>query len=152
MDMPNTAFVYGAIHLLANRLQTIGDRIDPTISTKQWFVLAAVSKFTKAPPNIGDIARGLGTSRQNIKKIATLLERRGLLKLERDKKDLRNIQLFLTEQCNDYFKSREQQENEYLENIFAGIDDERLAALCEGMRKLIENIDNFLARGTDAER
>jgi len=46
------------------------------------------------PPNIGDIADVLGTSRQNIKKIANILERQGFLKMEKDKNDLRSIQLF----------------------------------------------------------
>ena len=144
VDIPKQAFIYAAIHVLANRMQALGDKVDPTISTKQWFVLAAVSKFNKSPPNIGDIAKVLGTSRQNIKKMANILEQRGFLKMEKDKNDLRSIQLFLTEQCNEYFKGREQQENEYLESIFLGMDDEELTALCNGMSKLIENIDALL--------
>ena len=144
VDIPKQAFIYAAIHVLANRMQALGDKVDPTISTKQWFVLAAVSKFNKPPPNIGDIAKVLGTSRQNIKKMANILEQRGFLKLEKDKNDLRSIQLFLTEQCNEYFKGREQQENEYLKSIFLGMNDEELAALCGGMSKLIENIDALL--------
>jgi len=152
IDMSKAAFVYGAIHSLANRMQVIGDRIDPTISTKQWFVLAAVSKFNKAPPNIGDVAKLLGTSRQNIKKIANILEQRGYLRLQKDQNDLRNIQLCLTENCYDYFKSRDQRENEYLENIFSGIDDEMLSTLCNGMKQLIENIDRMMNGDSNLER
>ena len=144
IDMPEQAFIYAAIHLLSTRMQAIGDKIDPTISTKQWFVLAAVVKCGDTPPNIGDIAKILGTSRQNIKKIADILEGRGFLRLERKKDDMRNIQLFLTAQCKEYLKSREQQENEYLEKIFIGIDDETLIVLSKGMNKLIENIDLLL--------
>jgi len=143
-DLTKQAFIYAAIHLLANRMQTIGDKIDKTISAKQWFVLAAVSKFNKSPPNIGDIATLLGTSRQNVKKMANILEQRGFLRLEKDKKDLRNIQLLLTEQCINYFKGREQQENKYLEDIFLDMNDEMLNMLCEGMGKLVENIDMLL--------
>ena len=151
VDMSKQAFVYAAIHLLANRMQVIGDKIDPTISTKQWFLLAAVSKFKNTPPNISDIADGLGTSRQNIKKMANILEKRGFLKMKRDESDLRNIQLFLTEQCRNYFKSRDQKESEYLENIFLGIDDEMLHMLCSGMGKLVENIDSLLGGNANAE-
>jgi len=146
-DVPKQAFIYAAIHLLANRLQTVGDKLDPSISSKQWFLLVAVSKFTDlkgAPPNIGDIANGLGTSRQNIKKMANLLEQRGFLKLEKDKSDLRSIRLLLTERCEDYFQSREQRDDEYLERIFRGIEEETLVILCKGMGKLIENLDTVL--------
>ena len=154
-DVPKQAFIYAAIHLLANRLQTVGDKIDPTISSKQWFLLVAVSKFTEVretPPNIGDIANGLGTSRQNIKKMASILEQRGFLKLEKDQNDLRRTRLLLTEQCKDYFQSREQRDDEYLERIFQGMEEEMLAQLCTGMRRLIENLDTLLERGATAER
>ncbi|MCL2573178.1 MAG: MarR family transcriptional regulator [Defluviitaleaceae bacterium] len=144
IDISNQAFIYAAIHLLSNRMQIIGDKIDLTISSKQWFVLAAVSKFKDTPPNIGDIADGLGTSRQNIKKMANILEQRGFLHMEKDKSDSRNIRLYLTQRCNDYFESREQQEMEYLEGIFSGIDDEILATLREGLGKLVDNIDTML--------
>jgi len=154
-DVPKQAFIYAAIHLLANSLQTVGDKLDPTISSKQWFLLVTISKFTElreAPPNIGDIATGLGTSRQNIKKMANILEQREFLKLEKDKNDLRSIRLFLTDQCKDYFQSREQRDNEYLERIFRGIEEDTLATLCSGMGKLIENLDTLLEDSIHAER
>ena len=144
IEMPDTAFIYGAIHLLANRMQAIGDKIDPDISTKQWFVLAVVTKYGETPPNIGDVANALGTSRQNIKKIAAILERHGFLRLERKKDDKRTIQLFLTEQCRTYLKGREQQENEYLEKIFSGFTHEALAGLRKGLNKLIVNMEKIL--------
>ena len=143
-DLSKPTFIYGAVFLIANRMQTLGDKIDSAISTKQWFVLAAVSKFKEAPPNIGDIADLLGTSRQNIKKIADILERKGYLILKKDPSDLRNVLLFLTDSCYDYFKGREQQENDYMEKMFSGINDESQAALCYGLIKLIENIDKIM--------
>ena len=152
INMPMQAFIYGGIHILSNRLQTVGDRIDPTISAKQWFLLAVISKFNEKPPNIGDAAEALGTSRQNIKKMALILEKRGFLKLEKDSADLRSIRLFLTEKCGEYFKSREQQEHEYIERIFSGMDDEMLAALCSGIRKLAENIDIMLKDGINGKK
>ena len=152
MDIPKQAYIYGAIQMLANRLQTVGDRIDPTMSSKQWFLLAIVTKFTEVPPNIGDVAEVLGTSRQNVKKMANILERQGFLKLEKDKDDLRSIRLFLTEKCDSYFKSREQLEGEYIERIFSGIDDEVLDSLCAGLGKLAKNIDVLLGGGANAEK
>lgn len=134
-----TAYIYGAIYSLSNRLQVLGDKLDPAISTKQWFVLAAISKLNEKIPNIGDVANLLGTSRQNVKKIAVILEKRGYLKLKKDSNDLRNIQLLLTENSLSYFKSRENQEDEYMRKIFNGIDEETLNYLCCGIKRLIEN-------------
>jgi len=144
IDVGYDVFVFAAMHTLANRFQTLGDRIDPAMTLKQWFVLAAVNRFIDRPPNIGDIATLLGTSRQNIKKMAVILESRGFLKLEKDENDKRNILMLLTEQCNNYFKGREQQENEYIERIFRGISEDMLKNLCIGMTKLMENTDRLL--------
>ena len=140
-------YIYMAVHMLANRLQILGDRFDPTISSKQWHVLAVISKFDKKQPNIGDVARVLGTSRQNIKKIANILQHRGFIRMEKDKSDKRNILLFLTDQCDEYYKSREQLENEYLASVFSGMDNHSLEGLMSGMSKLLGNIENLLEKG-----
>lgn len=142
-NMSQKAYIYGAIYSLSNRLQALGDKIDPEISTKQWFVLAAVSKFNDKVPNIGDIANMLGTSRQNVKKIAKILEEKGYLKLTKGKKDSRNIELVLTESCFEYFRSRENQEEEYINQLFSGIDDNMLDLLYNSMIKLVENTDRM---------
>jgi len=50
----------------------------------------------------------------------------------------------LTEQCLQYFKSGEQQENDYLLRIFNSIDGETLETMRMGINKLIENTDKLL--------
>jgi len=150
-DISRQAFVYGAIHMLSNHLQILGDRIDPTISSKQWFLLVVVSKFKEAPPNVSDVADVLCTSRQNVKKMANILEKRGFLNMKTDKNDLRSTQLFLTEKCSNYFKSREQKETEYIERIFSGIDNNALELLCNELKKLLENTDKLLENDINAE-
>ena len=145
-DIPKEAFIYAAIHILSNRMQILGDRVDPTVSSKQWFLLAAVSKFENKPPNIGDIADILGTSRQNVKKMADILERRGFLKLEKSHDDKRSTQLVLTKQCWEYFKSRENQEDRYIDGIYQNMDEVILESLCEGLDQMIKNMDILLEK------
>ena len=142
-DMPKPAFIYAAIFVLANRLQALGDKIDATVTTKQWLVLALISKFTASQPCIGEIAELLGTSRQNIKKIALILEKKGLLKMQKDKMDMRYIKLQLTPASYKLFDSRASQENEYLERVFHGIDETTQKRLCEGLTKLLDNIERI---------
>ena len=144
MELHKAAFLYGAIFSLANRMQTLGDRMDSEVSTKQWFVLACVAMFNNNTPNIGDVAGILGTSRQNIKKIATILEKKGYLTMQKDQNDKRSIQLILTDNCYEYFRNREQLENEYEKKIFSGIDDRMTDSLYEGLGKLVENIDSLI--------
>lgn len=139
--MDNKAYIYSMIYTLSNRLQKIGDKIDSETSTKQWFILAVVSKFNDKAPNIGEVANILGTSRQNIKKLANILEEKGFLVLEKSKKDMRNIELFLTDKCYEYFEGRRQKENEYIEKLFDGIDEKTLNIISSSIKKLIENTE-----------
>ena len=147
IDISPREFIYMGIHMLANRLQILGDRYDPTITSKQWHVLAVISKFEKTQPNIGDVANVLGTSRQNIKKIANILQLRGFIKMEKDQRDKRNTLLHLTEQCYEYYEDKKQKEHEYLETIFSGLDDDELKNLMSGMGKLLGNIEHMLEEG-----
>ena len=149
IDMSKQEFIFAAINILANRLQTLGDRIDPDITSKQWFMLVAIAHFKNTTPNIGDIATALGTSRQNVKKMANILERHGVLRMEKDKNDLRVIQLFLTERCFEYFQSRAHLELEYMSGLFAGIDEQLLEGLDIGIRKLLENTELLLNEDGD---
>ena len=149
--LTDQAFIIGAIFSLANRLQTLGDRIDPTVTTKQWFVLAVVASFFEqalqpTPPSISEIAELIGTSHQNIKKLAVILEHKGLIEMQKDVGDRRSTRLFLTERCYDYFKIRQQQEEEYLHQLFGGTDDQAIHALRIGLQHLINTADNMLGR------
>ena len=159
--LTDQTFIIGAIFSLANRLQTLGDRIDPAVTTKQWFVLAVVARFFEhtpkptlkptlkptpkpTPPSISEIARLIGTSHQNIKKLAVILEHKGLIEMRKDVDDRRCTRLFLTEKCYDYFKIRQQEEEEYIHELFDGTDDQAIHALREGLHNLINTADKML--------
>lgn len=142
-NLSKMAYIFGAIYSLSNRLQTIGDKIDPMLSSKQWFVLAIISRFDNKNPNIGDVAQVLGTSRQNVKKIAILLEDKGYLEMKRSTLDSRNIQLFLTHKCIDYFKSREEKEKKYLKHLFSGMEEGVIDSLYLGLTEMINNTERL---------
>jgi len=69
--------------------------------------------------------------------------------MKKDKNDMRNILLYLTDQCDEYYKGREQLEKEYLANVFSGLDDSALHSLISAMSILLDNIENLLEKGQD---
>ncbi len=92
------AYIYGGIFALSNKLQLLGDKFDSNISTKQWFLIAIIASFKYEAPTISMTAERMGTSRQNVKKMASILERRGFLVIVKDKEDGRIQRLELTVQ------------------------------------------------------
>lgn len=134
------AELYGGIFALSNKLQLIGDKFDSNISTKQWFLIAVISSFQGEAPTISMTAERIGSSRQNVKKMAVILEKSGFLKIAKDEKDGRIQRLELTEYCMDYFKKRHDSEQKYLERLFTDFDEELLIGFFRGMKQLEKNI------------
>lgn len=137
------AHIYGGIFALSNKLQLIGDKLDSNISTKQWFLIAIIVSFQDEAPTISMTAERMGTSRQNIKKMANILEQRGFLVIVRDKEDGRIQRLELTEYCIDYFDQRREREEKYMESLFADFDKEMLFVFFRGMKQFERNINRM---------
>lgn len=134
------AYIYGGIFALSNNLQLLGDKFDSNISTKQWFLIAVITSFKNDAPTISMTAERIGSSRQNVKKMAAILEKKGFLIIIKDKEDGRILRLKLTKYCIDYFKQRHEREEKYMENLFADFDEELLAGLYRGMKQIEKNI------------
>lgn len=139
IQMEEQAAIFGGIFTLANRLQLLGDKFDNEITTKQWLLIASISKH-RNPPTISEVADQIGYSRQNVKKMATILEREGFLVLQRDTKDARILRMLLTEKCRNHFEQREAREQEFLDALFRNFDTLKLSGLYQGMTQLAMNV------------
>ena len=133
-------YIFGQLFILANRIQYLGDQFDEQISLKQWGLLAALSKFEGGSASIGQAATFLGSSGQNVKKMAVILERKGFITIHTDEKDSRSVKLTLTENAIEHAKSREEREGYFLEKLFQGMDENLLEVMCVGLKQLEENI------------
>lgn len=139
---PSKQYIFGSIFSLANRLQALGDKIDENITVKQWFFIAIVSMFD-SPPSILEVSKIIGTSRQNIKKMALILQNQGFVSIQEDSNDKRVSRILLTKKCFDYFKTREDKEQSFIESLFNGFTEENIENLSNNINLLMNNIDNM---------
>jgi DNA-binding MarR family transcriptional regulator len=109
---------------------------------KQWLLIAIVSK-QKSAPSISEIARITGTSKQNVKKMALLLEKRGFVALGKDESDARITRVKLTKKCDRYFQNRAGIEDEFMARLFDGIDEQMLSGLYMGFLSLSHNTEEM---------
>lgn len=135
-------YVFGAIFSLANRLQSLGDKIDKNITVKQWFFIAVVA-MTNSNPSIGEISKLIGTSRQNVKKMALLLKKQGFVLIEEDKEDKRISRIILTDKCFEYFETRESIEEEFIKSLFYGFSQKNVDDLSDSITLLINNLEKM---------
>lgn len=141
-ELEQQAYIFGAVFALSNRLQVLGDAFDRNITIKQWLFLASVAKFGGSP-TISEVANYIGYSRQNAKRIASVLEQQGYITITKDNNDARALRIALTKKCTDYFAGREQRETEFIHKLFTGFDAELTAGLFKGLSKLEENMKKW---------
>lgn len=134
------AYIFGAIFFLDTRIQNAGDKLFTEITTKQWFLLISIIRSGVQNPTLTEVSKIIGYSRQNVKKLAVHLENAGLVELQKDTNDSRVLRIILTEKCFQYFESRKEKEDEFLENLYDGITDEEVDKMFSIMKKLEKNI------------
>lgn len=146
------AFILGAFLTLANRLQVLGDKLDEKITMKQWLLIAVILKSGSPAPALSDLAAMIGSSRQNVKKMALLLEKQGFVALSKDEKDARILRVRLTEECRVYFAGRNREEERFMDDLFQDFNAELTSGLFTGLTKLSDNIARMEAGSPDEEK
>ena len=137
------AYVFGTLFTLANRLQILGDKLDKHLTVKQWLLLAALTKYAKETPTLSEVAAQIGVSRQNVKKMALILEREEFLILKKDSQDARILRLELTDRCKEYLRNRENKEQKFIDELFQGFPVDLLNGLYSGVEKLNNNVNEM---------
>ncbi|MDF2821165.1 MAG: transcriptional regulator, MarR family [Clostridiales bacterium] len=134
-------FIFGAIFLYATKLQTLGDRFDEMVSMKQWLLMVMAGQFENHKPTLTELGKIMGCSRQNVKKIAVPLERKGFLELIKDEKDARTLCVSLTEKCYEYFKKREKLEDKFLDILYENTNENEIDNFFNSMVKMNSGIE-----------
>lgn len=133
------AYIFGTVFTLSNRLQILGDKLDDRLTVKQWLLLAGISMCGSDAPTISEVAALIGSSRQNVKKMALILEKEGFVSLRRDPHDLRVLRISLSENCIGHLNHREEKERDFIEELFYGFDEEELLLFSQMLAKLERN-------------
>lgn len=115
--------LFESILLLANKMQTLGDKQLQTFTLKQWFLLTMMTRMDQEAPTVKEIAEYTGTSRQNVKQMLELLEKNGYVKLEKSKRDGRALNVLLTDKCRIYFEENTQEGDWMVQALFNDIPE-----------------------------
>jgi DNA-binding MarR family transcriptional regulator len=132
--------LFGTLFVLANRLQVLGDRLDDQISTKQWLLLAVLLQNPERKSTLTQLSLQMGSSRQNVKKMAVILEEKGFLTIEKPEEDKRSLVVSPTLTCLEHLKSREAKEEIFMESFYQDFSEEELVLLKKGFDKWMHNL------------
>lgn len=124
----DSEFVFGALLVVANKMDTLLERTlsKHNVTAKQWFLLLIIFNLFENPPTIKEAAKQMGSSHQNVKQVALKLEEKGMLILEKDKKDLRATRLIPTKKSYEFWKEIADDGKAFMEAFYKGIEKESM--------------------------
>lgn len=141
--------IFSSLFIVGNKLQTIFDNHIPQISLKQ-FMLLSIVRQAKEPLTFTQLGNILGCSRQNIKKLAEILEKKGFVIMQKSSHDTRAMCICPTDKVNDFFENdflKYQEELQYLFEVYTDEEIETLFILLSKMYAGIENLEKKIERG-----
>ncbi len=138
--------IFNTLFIAGNKLQTLFDNHIPEISLKQ-FLLLSVVRQSEGPLTFTELGNLLGCSRQNIKKLAALLEKKGFITIRQSPRDRRALCICPTKKVDAYFQNEFSKYQEELQYLFEVYTEDEIAALYKLLTKLYEGIDHLERRG-----
>ena len=139
--------IFSTLFIAGNKLQTLFDNHIPEVSLKQ-FMLLSIVRQSKEQLTFTQLGNLLGCSRQNIKKLADVLMKKGFITIQQSPHDARAMCICPTENVNDFFVndfSEYQEELKYLFEVYSDKEIETLFILLSKLYTGIENLEKRVA-------
>lgn len=117
--------LFSGIFVQENRLHAIMDRYLKEMTCKQWLVMVVADAYN-VPPDLSTLAKMLGCTRQNIKKLAASLEKTGYVILEPSEKDGRSLCVHITDKGKKIIENSKNLEVEVHRSLFRDFTDREI--------------------------
>jgi DNA-binding MarR family transcriptional regulator len=89
---------FSSLFSVSNKLQIIGDHYCEPLTSRQYMAMLAVLHLPKDETTLINVAKKLGTTKQNITQLVKSLEKKSFLFIRPSEKDKRAVNISLTEQ------------------------------------------------------
>lgn len=142
---------YGTLFSLANKIQVKGDQNLEFLTSRQYMAMVAIAHLPEDETTLNNIARKLGTTKQSVKQLITIIEAKGYVITVPSEKDKRAINIKITESGKQVLLVDAEKGIFFLENLFKNFSSEDLETMWRLLKKLYcfddEEQDGFEAEG-----
>lgn len=139
----NKYMTYGMLFAVSNRIQTFGDEQFTDITMKQHFMMIVLELYGEKSPTLSELADTVGCSYQNIKRMATNLEKNNYISIVEDDKDKRKRHIIMTDKLRKMDESSMKMTQAFMEGLYSGISDEELGFVVNVLKKMDDNIKHM---------
>ena len=134
--------IFSTLFITGNRLQTLFDKNIPEVSLKQ-FMLLSIVRQSNEPLTFTQLGNLLGCSRQNIKKLADVLMKKGFITIQQSPFDTRAMCICPTQKVNDFFQNEFLEYQEELKYLFEVYTEKEIETLFILLSKLYTGIEHL---------
>jgi len=139
--LPEDKMIYGLLFAVSNKLQARADEMLPEITSRQHFLLIVLSLFKDKYPSLKEVAEVVGSSYQNVKKMADNLEKKGFIELKRDEHDKRKYNLMLTDKVAALSEDIDREAETFMEDLYKGLTEEDLRRVIAVLLQMETNLN-----------
>ena len=138
--LPEAVQAFRLVLALAQEFRTLMDqRLAPSgLTTQQAALLTVIEMLGR--PAMTEAARALAMTHQNVKQLATALERKGFLKIVPDDRDARSKRMVTTEAHKAFWTRRNPQDHAVVGQWLSRLDAEELAMLVRLLAKAMTSV------------
>ncbi|WP_025916827.1 MarR family winged helix-turn-helix transcriptional regulator [Herminiimonas sp. CN] len=150
MELANRLFF--RLYQCANMLHKTGTRAveDLGLTTQQWAVLGALSRpEAEDGMSVGDLARYLLVSRQNLSGLISRMERDGHLSIDQDGRDRRSRLITMTKSGHEVWNNKAIPKiNDYYEQALTDFSVSDMTHTLHYLLKMLDNMKRLDAEGS----
>lgn len=89
---------FSSLFSVSNKLQILGDQYCAPLTSRQYMTMLAVLHLPKDETTLINVAKKLGTTKQNVTQLIKSLEKKNFITIMPSKKDKRAVNICLTEE------------------------------------------------------
>ncbi|MFJ8261197.1 MarR family winged helix-turn-helix transcriptional regulator [Rummeliibacillus sp. NPDC094406] len=142
---------YGTLFSLANKIQVKGDKSLELLTSRQYMAMVAIAHLPEDETTLNNIARKLGTTKQSVKQLITIMENKGFVNVVPSRKDKRAINVKITKTGKEVLLVVSEKGIYFLEELFKKLSTEELETMWNLLKKLYsfdgEEQDGFEEEG-----
>ena len=141
--------IYGLLFAVSNKLQANADKMLPEITSRQHFLLIVLSVFKDKYPSLKEVADAVGSSYQNVKKMADNLEKKGFIVIKRDEFNKRKYNLMMTDKVATFSEAVDKEAEIFMRDLYQGLTQDDLRHAISVLTQMELNL-NAIAKQKDA--
>lgn len=140
MDALNELFLMqqaiGTLFSVTNKLQAVGDQYLKDMTVRQVMLMVAIIHLPEDQTTLNNIARKLGTTKQSVKHLVEVMEKKGYVTMVPSEKDKRAVNIQITQKGREVFLGCSKSSLEYFLDVFHEFSAKELQFLWDLLKKL----------------